>query len=331
VEKKVEVPVEKVVEKIVEKKVEVPVEKVVEKIVEVESSALLAAKGALEQDLAEQRKRKDELEADLAEQNKRRGELENHLADQVRKTEAVQRLVEESERKAAELEKDLKESRRETLTLSDEIKRLPPNAQEAANTEAAMFVLMREEAADLERALEDEKADFERARKHWQERADRLIARRQEILKRMGTDAADMKKRALRANPVDPRTVQLQQELDALRLIQEKTARETSQRIRDLSQQLSLKTAEAERLNQQVSDAKVLQMQIQELREKLANRERQLLEQQREAADCRERDAAAQQVLLARLSALESSMPHTMPSREAQNAARFPPWMGLKK
>ncbi len=296
-----------------------------------ESSALLAAKGALEADLAEQRKRKDELEAHLAEQQKRKGELESNLADQVKKTEAVQRLVEASERKAAELEKDLKESRRETLTLSDEIKRLPANAQEAANVEAAIFILMREEAEDLERALEDEKREADAARKRWQDRSDRLVARRQEILKRMGTDADDMRKRALRANPIDPRTAQLQQELDALRLIQERTSRETGQRIRDLTHQLALKTAEADKLAAQTTDMKVLQLQIQELREKLQFRERQLLEQQRAAAECHERDAAAQQVLMARLSALESSMPRSTPSREAQNAARFPPWMGLKK
>jgi hypothetical protein len=42
VEKRVEVPVEKVVEKIVEKRVEVPVEKIVEKIVEVEPPARLS-------------------------------------------------------------------------------------------------------------------------------------------------------------------------------------------------------------------------------------------------------------------------------------------------
>lgn len=42
VEKRIEVPVEKIVEKIVEKRVEVPVEKIVEKIVEVEPPARLS-------------------------------------------------------------------------------------------------------------------------------------------------------------------------------------------------------------------------------------------------------------------------------------------------
>ena len=244
----------------------------------------------------------------------------------------MQRLVDETARKASALERDLDESRRETLTLSNEIKRIPANAKEAAKTEAAVYALMCAEAEDLRLALEDEEHEFEELRKRWRKRADRLMARRQEILKRIGSDAEDMKNRALRMLPPDPRAAQLRQELDAMKIIQERTALETGDRIRDLTRQLAEKSGEADRLAAQVADAQSLRSQIQQLREKLQLRERQMLEQQREVDEMRERNDAAQQALLARISALEggaASSRHAAVS--AEPGPRFPPWMGLKK
>ena len=184
----VEVPVEKIVEKEVIK--EIPVERVVERerIVEVESTALLAKAAALEAAVtaakeegakalaAAQEEREQVLSAERAEMQKTRQELEN--------------------------------AKRETLTLESEIKRLPSNAKEAADMEAAVYWLMRGEADDLERMMEAEKLEAEAAQKRWRERAEKLAARRIEILKKIGDDAKDMKQRALRMNPVDPRTLQ---------------------------------------------------------------------------------------------------------------------------
>ena len=230
--------------------------------------------------------------------------------------------------------KALEEAKRETLTLESEIRRLPPNAKEAADTEAAVYWLMRDEADDLERAIAEEKAEAEAAQKRWHARADRLAARRVEILKRIGDDAKDMKSRALRANPMDPRTVQLRQELDALRLVAEKNSYESGQRIKELTRALNEKTTEASRLAVQVTDVKRLQDQIQELREKLQLREKELMAERQASEELRRSTEAAQQSLLKRLSELESGLPggHTDQSREARaQASRFPSWMQLKK
>ena len=229
--------------------------------------------------------------------------------------------------------KELEEAKRETLTLESEIRRLPSNAKEAADTEAAVYWLMRDEADDLERAIAEEKAEAEAAQKRWHARADRLAARRIEILKRIGDDAKDMKSRALRANPVDPRTVQLRQELDALRLVAEKSAYESGQRIKDLTRALNEKTTEASRLAAQVADVKRLQDQIQELRERLQLREKELMVERQASEELRRAAESAQQSLLKRLSELESGLPgHTDQSREARaQASRFPSWMQLKK
>ena len=309
----VEVPVEKIVEKEVIK--EVPVERVVERerIVEVESTALLAKAAALEAAVtaakeegakalaAAQEEREQVLSAERAEMQKTRQELEN--------------------------------AKRETLTLESEIKRLPSNAKEAADMEAAVYWLMRGEADDLERMMEAEKLEAEAAQKRWRERAEKLVARRVEILKKIGDDAKDMKQRALRMNPVDPRTLQIKQELDALRIVAERNAHESGMRIKDLTRSLNERTTEVKRLSAQVADVKRLQEQIRELREKLQDRDRELQQERQKVEEMRRCSAASQQALLARLSELESGMPgHSNQSKEAHaQASRFPSWMSFKK
>ena len=298
----VEVPVEKIVEKEVIR--EVPVERVVEKerIVEVESAALLAKAAALEAAVAAAKEEGAKaLSAERAEMDRARRELE--------------------------------EAKRETLTLESEIKRLPSNAKEAADTEAAVYWLMRGEADDLERMLAEEKQEAEAAQKRWRERSEKLAARRIEILKKIGDDAKDMKQRALRMNPMDPRTTQVKQELDALRIVAERNAHESGMRIKDLTRSLNERTMEVKRLSVQVEDVKRLHEQIKDLREKLQVRDRELQVARQKVEEVRRNCAASQQALLARLSELESGMPgHSNQSREAHaQASRFPSWMGFKK
>ena len=363
-----EVPVEKIVEKEVIK--EVPVEKIVEKekIVEIESPALLAKAAALEAAVAAARE--EGAQALAAAQEERNQALAAARAEGARALDAVreegaraldaareaqaqalsaarkereealsavraegEKALSEERAEREKAKKELAEAKRETLTLESEIKRLPPNAKEAADTEAAVYWLMRGEADDLEKTLAAEKAEAEAAQKRWRERAERLAARRVEILKKIGDDAKDMKQRALRANPVDPRTVQLRQELDALRLVSERNAYESGQRIKDLTRALNEKRTEADRLAAQVGDIKRLQEQIRELREKLQLREKELLAERQMNEELRRSNAASQQALLARLSELENGLPgRTNQSREAQaQSSRFPSWMSLKK
>lgn len=309
----VEVPVEKIVEKEVIK--EVPVERVVERerIVEVESTALLAKAAALEAAVTAAKEEGAKALAAAHEENE---------------------LVLSAER--AEMQKtrqELENAKRETLTLESEIKRLPSNAKEAADMEAAVYWLMRGEADDLERMMEAEKLEAEAAQKRWRERAEKLAARRIEILKKIGDDAKDMKQRALRMNPVDPRTLQIKQELDALRIVAERNAHESGMRIKDLTRSLNERTTEVKRLSAQVADVKRLQEQIRELREKLQDRDRELQQERQKVEEMRRNSAASQQVLLARLSELESGMPgHSNQSKEAHaQASRFPSWMSFKK
>ena len=357
-----EVPVERIVEK--EVRVEVPVEKVVEKekVVEVESPELLARAAALEAAVVAARDegaralsaareegekaltaaREEGARALSAVREEGARALTAAREEGARALSAAREEGEkalsaeraENEKTKKELEAAVAEAKRETLTLESEIRRLPPNAKEAADMEAAVYWLMRGEADDLEKTLVAEKAEAEEAQKRWRERAERLAARRVEILKKIGDNAKDMKQRALRANPADPRTVQLRQELDALRLVSERNAYESGQQIKDLTRALNEKKTEAARLATQVGDIKRLQEQIRELREKLQLREKELLDARQTNEELRRNSAASQQTLLARLSELENGLPGRggLPSREAQaHGSRFPAWMSLKK
>lgn len=216
-------------------------------------------------------------------------------------------------------------------TLADELKRLPPTARLAADAQTAVYALMKDEADELAAALEAENREAEALREYRRRRIDRLLARRQEILKRIGTDAEDMTRRALRLYPEDPRTVHMRQELDALRVLQERSAQEAERKVRDLAAKLRERDAEVKRLREQAADATVIFRQLQDVREKLMTREKELMEERQKSEAERQQHAAAQQTLLARLSSLEMGMPGTTnQSREARNV-RLAPWMGLKK
>lgn len=216
-------------------------------------------------------------------------------------------------------------------TLADELKRLPPTARLAADAQTAVYALMKDEADELAAALEAENREAEALREYRRRRIDRLLARRQEILKRIGTDAEDMTRRALRLYPEDPRTVHMRQELDALRVLQERSAQEAERKVRDLAAKLRERDAEVKRLREQAADATVIYRQLQDVREKLMTREKELMEERQKSEAERQQHAAAQQTLLARLSSLEMGMPGTTnQSREARNV-RLAPWMGLKK
>jgi len=336
VEKRVEVPVEK----IVEKRVEVPVEKVVEKIVEVEDprqreriAELEGVEGKLRAGLAAAENRASEAESRVSAAREEVANAHQNAAKAQAESVVLKEQLAAVREEANVAKAATEQTQREMLVLSDEVKRIPPNAREAANVEAAVYALMREEIADVEKALEDEKREADEARKQWQLRSQRLMLRRQELLKRVGDSEQDMTRRALKNHPEDPRTSHLRQELDALRLLQERSAAETGQTIRDLTRELNEKRVEADRLRAQVGDVARYVRQIQELTEKLRMREKELVEERQRSEEILQREAASQQALMARLSALESGAPGaTLQSREARSSAsRFPPWMGLKK
>ena len=281
---------------------------------EARMSAVMAQSATIESEKAKALKDLDELAA----------------AKAARETELTAERAEAQQALAASKANETKNEAR-IQELSDELKRLPATARLAADAQAAVYELMKDEADDIAAGIEEETRELDELRTIHQARRERLIARRQEILKRIGTDAEDMTRRALLAHPEDPRTAHMRQELEALRLLQEKAATESDRKVRDLSAKLRERDAEVKRLQQQAADTTVLYRQLQEVRERLQRREKELMEERQKAEAERQQHAAAQQSLMARLSALEMGLPGaTNQSREARSV-RLAPWMGLKK
>lgn len=215
--------------------------------------------------------------------------------------------------------------------LSDEIKRLPPTARLTADAQSAIYTLMREEADEIAREMEADARELEELRRLRLSRSERLLARRQQILRCIGADADDMTRRALKKYPDDPRMVHLRQELDALRVLQERTAADAERKVGEMASRLRERESEVVRLRQQVGDVGAISRQLQETRERLKARERELVEERQRHEAERHETMAAQQTLLSRLSALEQGLPGgTRQSREARNV-RLAPWMGLRQ
>ena len=306
---------------------------------ETEHAAELAAR---ETELKKKETALAEKDAALAAKDTALAEKETALAEKDSALTAAHREASEAESMAKAAESDLADLfssaqaneaayENRIQSLSEEIKRLPPTAQLAADAQAAVYALMKEEADELAAALEAENREAEAFRQYRRQRTERLLARRQEILRRLGTDADDMTRRALKAHPEDPRPAHQRQELDALRILQERSALEADRKIRDLSAKLRESVSEVNRLRAQSVDVTVINRQLQEAREKLSAREKDLVEERQKSEIERQQHAAAQQALLTRLSSLEMGMPGaTNQSREARSV-RLAPWMGLKK
>jgi len=326
-------PEEKVVEKIVEKevRVEVPVEKIVEKVVEkvvVDESRVKELEGLLE----EERRHTADLQRRLDESMKTAA---SERAELVAKNEALvaQRDVYAGEiREANARAGKLSE---QVVALEDELKRLPAAASEIADTQAAVFKIMQDEISELDGVIAGEKAEFEEFSRRHQARADRLIERRREILRRSGGNIEEMTRRALVQRPEDPRTAQLRNELDELRRLHEKAMLDSEAKIRSLSENLRREQADRARSDQGLRDVKELREEAEHLREKLQLAEKELLNERQRCEEMRQREAIGKQALMARLATLESPSIGTVGSVETNQSreaklVRLPSWMRLK-
>ena len=322
VEKIVEVPVEKIVEKIVE----VPVEKIVEK--EVIREVPVEVEKIVEKEVIKEVPVEKIVEKVVIDETRVK-ELEEMLA-------AATRVAGENE-KATKDEKAVSEKLREQVrSLEDELRRLPQTASEVADIQAAVYSIMTSEAEELAAVIEAEKKEADEFRRRHEERADKLLERRRLLLKRAGTNIEDMTRRALVERPEDPRMAQMRKEYDAFRQHAEKTALESERKIRELTDQLRTSRAETARVAEGMRDITQMRAEIEDLRLRLQQREKELLESKQANEVLRQHQAASQQALMARLASLESpsigtsSTLATNQSREAK-LVKLPSWMRIGK
>ena len=322
VEKIVEVPVEKIVEKIVE----VPVEKIVEK--EVIKEVPVEVEKIVEKEVIKEVPVEKIVEKVVVDETRVR-ELEEMLA-------AATRVAGENE-KALKDEKAAEEKLHEQVrSLEDELRRLPQTASEVADIQAAVYSIMTAEADELAAVIEAEKKEADEFHRRHQERADKLLQRRCMLLKRAGSNIEEMTRRALVERPEDPRMARMRKEYDAFRQHAEKTALESERKIRELTEQLRTSRAETSRATEGMRDITQLRAEIEDLKARLQQREKDLLGAKQENESLRQHQAASQQALMARLASLESpsigtsSTLATNQSREAK-LVKLPSWMRIGK
>ena len=327
-----EVPVEKIVEKIVEREVPVEVEKIIEKRVEVPVEVEKIVEKIVVQTVVDETRVK-ELEAILEEERRHTRELQSKMDDAAKsfaqRDEEMQGKLMALAKESSQREASLRER---ILVLEDELRRLPQSASEIADIQSAVYYLMTNEVEEIGAILESERKEAEEFRRRHEERIDKLLHRRRELLRRAGADITEMTRKALVNRPEDPRTVQLRKELEELRRTETKKAVEAAAKITELSEKLRLADVDALRKEESMKDITQLRAEVQDLREKLQLREKELLTERQHAEAVRQREAMNQQTLLARLSQLESpsiGTPQSLATNQSREAkmVKLPKWM----
>lgn len=327
-----EVPIEKIVEKIVEKEVPVEVEKIIEKIVEVPVEVEKIVEKVVEKVVVDDTRVK-ELELIIEEERRHSASLQERMDEAAKSNAAREAAMQEklitAAKEASQREAKLRE---QVLELEAELRRLPESASEIANIQAAVYSLMTGEVEEIGALIEREKIEAEEFRRRHEERTDKLIQRRRELLRQAGANIQEMTRKALVNRPEDPRTAQLRKELDELRMLDAKKSREAESKIADLTARLRLREAENARRTESQKDVTQLNAEVHDLRQKLQLREKELMVERQRAESLRQQQAVNQQTLLARLSALESPSIGTSQSlatnqsREAK-LVKLPKWM----
>ena len=338
VEKIVEVPVEKIVER--EVRVEVPIEKIVEKTI-VDETRVKELEGLLAEErrhTADLQRRMDESFGNASSAAREAAERESALSLEVQNRESRIRELESSLSAKDSAVKDAlarEDKHTEQIRhLEDELRRLPQAASEVADIQAAVFSIMSRESEEIARLIELEKREFDEFRKRHTERVDRLLERRRDLLKRSGSNIEEMTRKALIERPEDPRTAQLRSELDELRRVHERSMRDSERRIGELKGKLRVRQAEEARSNESLKDITQLCAEVQSLREQLQLREKELLVERQKNEELQQRQATRHQALMARIASLESpsigttQTLSTNQSREAKQV-KLPGWMRL--
>ncbi|MBR4894093.1 MAG: hypothetical protein IKZ36_02715 [Kiritimatiellae bacterium] len=289
-----EVPVEKIVEKIVEREVPVEVEKIIEKRVEVPVEVEKIVEKIVVQTVVDETRVK-ELEAILEEERRHTRELQSKMDDAAKsfaqRDEEMQGKLMALAKESSQREASLRER---ILALEDELRRLPQSASEIADIQSAVYYLMTNEVEEIGAILESERKEAEEFRRRHEERIDKLLHRRRELLRRAGADITEMTRKALVNRPEDPRTVQLRKELEELRRTETKKAVEAAAKITELSEKLRLADVDALRKEESMKDITQLRTEVQDLREKLQLREKELLTERQHAEAVRQREAMNQ-------------------------------------
>lgn len=200
--------------------------------------------------------------------------------------------------------------------------------------QTAVYGLMKAEAEELFKAMEEERRSVEQLKEWSVQRQQALATRRQSLLARLGDSPVEMTRRTLRESPSDPNAVRLRTEYDNLLAAHQRDLRLTEDRERDLQRKLRVLESEVGKLRAETAEGEKVGRLLQDVKEQLRRREQELFDERKNRDAEREQFQGNQQALLLRIESLEKTSRPTTPD-EAQTAearnVKIATWMRLKK
>jgi len=200
--------------------------------------------------------------------------------------------------------------------------------------QTAVYELMKTEAEEVFKAMEEERRSVEQLKEWSVQRQQALASRRQSLLARLGDSPAEMTRRTLRESPSDPNAVRLRTEYDNLLAAHQRDLRLADDRERDLQRKLRVLESEVGKLRAETVEGERVGRLLQDVKEQLRRREQELADERKNRDAEREQFQGNQQALLLRIESLEKTSRPTTPdeaqSAEARNV-KIATWMRLRK
>ncbi len=200
--------------------------------------------------------------------------------------------------------------------------------------QAAVYELIKSEVSELSEIMESERSHIERLKELSFQRQQKLMDRRQELLKHVGGSLNEMARRTGREQPSDSQLARLRAELENLRVTYQREIKFAEAKERDYKEKIELLEKDSNRLKSQTAVLEKNAQEFNEAQELLQRREADLSEERRAREAEREQFRSNQRALLTRIDNLEKqyrvASPKEIQSTEARSV-KLASWMRLKK
>lgn len=294
---------------------------------------LQAGKLTLDEKAGVEKRLAGELEAERALSKRLTGELEAAKAG----VQSAEERLSASEAAFAELLNDANardtEYREKLGQLEKDSAQSPEERARFYADQAAVYELVKTEVSELSEIMESERSHIERLKELSLQRQQKLMDRRQKLLKHVGGSPNDMARRAGREQPSDSQLARLRAELENLRVTYQREVKFAETKERDYKEKIDLLENDSNRLKAQTAELEKNAQEYQEAHELLQRREAELSEERRSREAEREQFQSNQRALLKRIDNLEKhhrvASPEEIQSTEARSV-KLASWMRLK-
>lgn len=291
-------------------------------------------KQALEDKTGEAQKLTDELESERT--------RSKQLADDSNTAQQGLRVAEErlasSEAAFAELLNDANArdmKYREKIEMLEKDSAQSPEERARFNADqAAVYDLVKAEVSELAEIMDAERSHIEDLKTLSLQRQQKLLERRQKLLRHVGGGPDEMARRSGREQPSDALLARLRADLENMRVTHQRDLKFAEGKERDYKEKIETLENESNRLMAQMSDFERNEEQLKEALETLRRREAELAQERMAREEEREQFQSNQEALLKRIDTLERqyrvSSPEEIQATEARSV-KLASWMRLKR